>query len=238
MKYYTFGEILYALRKEYLKAYSILNEVKDEIGTRYDPDNVYLDIVKSLATDKFDLSFVYDTHEGHKSGDRTFTEIGTLYDSKEEDFINRDFIWVKNKKKVLDIIKELDNTEFGNNMHIPDLQNFNDINNPDNENSLILWANHLEYCIQGDKGTYRGVYYRPYEDKIYIERDGLFQKVNDQFVIDSLNQKLPEYLLGYYHKDLIEASSPKEVIVDNHKINTKCNKYGFEEEGKRLVLKR
>ena len=237
MKYYTFGEILFALREEYLKHFSILSDLKEEIGTKYDLDDVYLDLVKSLDTGKLDLSFVYDTHEGHKSGDRTYTEIGTLYDSNEEDFIDRNFIWVKNKAKVLEVIRALDNTEFAEEMHISDLQNFNDLQNPDNENSFIVWTNHLECCVQGDK-SYRGVFYRPYEDRVYFERDGLFQKVDDKFVKETLDQKMPESLLKHYHKDIIDAYSPKELVIESSKANTKCNKYGIIEEGKRLVLKR
>ena len=239
MRYYTFSEILFALREEYLKQFSKLQVLKDEIGTTYaDPENIYLDLVKS-TTNKLDLSFAYDTRKKQRLGDRSYFELGALYSTASKEFIDRDFIWVKDKKLALDVLEEINNSDFVKYMANEDADKYNDISHPDSENKLLVWHNHLEYCNEYPDGTYRGVYYRPYEDKVYIERgDGALKFVDKKYAIYALQERIPESVFNDYQKQLLNSYETKEIEVINGPIGKYCNKYEIKEDEKRLVLKR
>ena len=238
MKYYTLGDILFAFRDEYLKVYKDLEEIKGEVECVFPDKKLYVTLTKMHDNDPMDLSFVLDTGKRHNSGDRTLTEQGLLYDGREGKFYDKNYIFTKDKDKILAFLDKVNSSEFGREFAMCEPDSFKIRNNYELDNNLIVWPNLFEMASMEESQLYRGMYYRPYEDRVYFEKEGPFQHVNEKYVRDVLSEEIPEYLFRTYHKDIIENHEHRDFQVVSGRLNNKCNRYTIEENGKRLVLKR
>lgn len=240
MKEYDFKTVLLSLREEYLKFQKELDTLKEYIKPVNENEKLYLCGSKVNDKDKISLSYVIDSCEHRdRSSDRTYTITGTLYDANEEKIYKQSKIDIQDEKIIIEKMKELDNTEFANNMNMscPDYFKSKDGSVMHN---LVVWNYLLEIVLNNKCKLIPEVivFYRPYEDRFYIDRNNPFQRASDNYVREVMDTKLPEYLFKTYHKEIMDSYPNVELDIKNSKKNNICNKYEIINENKRLILRR
>ena len=240
MKYYDFKTVLGSLRGEYLKNQKELNSLKRTMETIRNNDSLYLCSSKVNDNDKVSLSYVIDTNlHQDRASDRTYTMTGTIYDGNTEKIYDPTRFLLRDESLIKEKMKELDKTEFSNNMNMSCPDTFRSKDGSVLHN-LVVWTYLLEIVLNNKCKLVPEtiVFYRPYEDRFYIDRNNPFQRVNDNFVREVMSTPIPEHLFKTYHKDIMDKYPDKELVIENSKKNNICNKYEIIDEENRLILRR
>jgi len=242
MKYYSLKRVFSALRGEYQSIQKEIDELRQHIEFVSPYSKLYLCPYKDEDNERLSLSYVIESTEPEsRLSDRPKSLTGMIYDADQKIMHSPGKMIIKDKEAIIDKMEKLNDTEFASHMHMYVPDEFKDKNNKNVTNDLIVWTYLLE-TVFPPKNRFDSeaiVFYRPYEDGLYVDRTSMLKRVNDNYVKDIMNEELPEYLFRTYHKDIIESYPELDIKVENTKRNNICNRYNIvEEEGKRLVLKR
>ena len=239
MKYYEFKQVLGALRGEYLKFQKELDPLKDYMRLYCDEDTLYLCGSKINDNDRLNLSYVIDTGKKDRISDRSYIMSGTIFNGNYQMIYKPPRFKIYETDPIKEKMNELDETKFARNMNITNSSEYRP-KTKDEIHKLAVWAHLLKVVIDSNNlsSPESLVFYRPYEDRLYIDRNNPSKRVNDRFVMEVMHEKIPEELFMDYHKDLIESYPEKDLEIINTKNNHICNKYEIVDERKRLILKR
>ncbi|MEE3342915.1 MAG: hypothetical protein VZS44_02375 [Bacilli bacterium] len=235
-KAYTFKQIIFGLRKEYLEIEKQLNDLKKYVNVSYNkidyyifqiignPSRLYLSLNrKQNLLDKIEIllgSYIHDlTMFNITSGAENSYYIG-----------KKEICTINNLDELNKKIKEIEETEFFKNITANIYGTI-----PCNENKFNgLLINQNEISLLNQNLDYPHLDYYPREDILIMEKKEKAIIPDDIFEI--LNLSIKRSNLNKYHHKILDNYKEKEIEIED---NFKSNKAKLEirEEPKKLILK-
>jgi len=233
VKEYSVKNIIFGLRGEYLKFQDQVNGLKKYILCDHDYD-LYLTRLNDRAP--LDAVITFEEDAKRPKSDMCTSTAGFIYEGKTNNFYENDHIKFTDKDKFTKEIKDINETDFSQNMpmYIPDM-----IKKPKGISNIILFDNLMEYRYTDNMFSInKSVIYNPYDDKIYFENNTPLKNANEKMIRNILDDTIPEYAFRRYHKEIMGKYGDKEIIIENSKRNNKCTCYTIIDNEKQLILKR
>lgn len=255
--YYTFIELLMALREEYQKSQKLLHNMKEDIRiTDNIPCNYDLILCNSSYA-RSESEVILHVNKDYHSGVGPYIRHLLKNSSRMELYWDKDhalYTLRKDDKYYFD--KTNSDEGYNPNVTIPDFLQKDFDNNYQKLKALDLYKlpeivvyNQQNISIDGRGILFTNVnsnydissiYYNAKEDKIYVHSHQL-GKVWGIHYRDLFNTEIPCYKIPKEYLEFLEKANPKEygsrnIVIDDY--IKKCGKFSMEEKEEQLILKK
>lgn len=232
---YTFEQIVFALRKEYLEVENQLNEMKkhttitgkivDASFNLIEPGKISLSLIEKQT-----ILNQIKKHLGlYIFGSDTYNFDVTKDILPSYSIGSKDTCYISNLKELRKRIDDIIQSDFGQNIIIN--KNIIIPSNEDKNNSLFIAAPGIELMIESG---YPYIYYNPSEDVFVIIKKDKIISLSEIYNLFNLNFD-GDYLNNYLCKS-IDNYEEKELIIEDNFDSQKA-KLQIIEEPKKLILK-